>query len=224
MIRSVLKFAGTPLLALLAVSVHAGPALNLDQLIGIGMNENAYVLASRDQVAAAQGEATIARAYPNPDVGGQLGRSSERNTLTPISGQVYNIMLAQPIEIPMVRSARIDAADATVRATEAGRQSFEDDTVARIKLAYYELLRREAELAASEEDQALTQQIRDRIALRHQVGESPKFDLIRADTELLNARKNHDAAKLRVEQARATMVGQSRAAYQTRSPSRPSKS
>lgn len=205
MIRSVLKFAGTLLLALLAVSVHAGPALNLDQLIGIGMNENAYVLASRDQVAAAQGEATIARAYPNPDVGGQLGRSSERNTLTPISGQVYNIMLAQPIEIPMVRSARIDAADATVRATEAGRQSFEDDTVARIKLAYYELLRREAELAASEEDQALTQQIRDRIALRHQVGESPKFDLIRADTELLNARKNHDAAKLRVEQARATL-------------------
>lgn len=183
----------------------AGPAFNLDQLIGIGLNENAYVLASREQVAAAKGDATIARAYPNPDIGGQLGRSKERNSLTPISGQVYNITMAQPIEIPMVRSARIDAADEIVKATDASRQSFEDDTVARIKLAYYELLRRLAEATVTEEDLALTQQIRDRIALRHQVGESPKFDLIRADTEMLNARKNRDAARLRVEQARANL-------------------
>jgi len=184
---------------------QAGPSLSLDQLIGIGLNENAYVLASRDQVAAAKGDATIARAYPNPDIGGQLGRSKERNTLTPVSGQIYNITMAQPIEIPMVRSARIDAADEIVKATDANRQSFEDDTVARIKLAYYDLLRRMAEVAASNEDLALTQQIRDRIALRHQVGESPKFDLIRAETEMLNARKNNDAAKLRVEQARANL-------------------
>lgn len=183
----------------------AGPTLSLDQLIGITLNDNAYVLASRDQVAAAKGDATIARAYPNPDVGGQLGRSKERNTLNPISGQVYNIMLAQPIEIPMVRNARIDAADEIVKATDASRQSFEDDTVARVKLAYYELLRRMAEAAAADEDLALTQQIRDRIALRHQVGESPKFDLIRADTEMLNARKNMDAARLRVEQSRANL-------------------
>lgn len=185
--------------------VQAGPALSLDQLIGIGLNENAYVLASRDQVVAAKGDATIARAYPNPDIGGQLGRSKERNSLTPISGQVYSITMAQPIEIPMVRSARIDAADEIVKATDANRQSFEDDTVARIKLAYYELLRRTAEAAASDEDLSLTQQIRDRIALRHQVGESPKFDLIRAETEMLNARKNNDAARLRVEQARANL-------------------
>lgn len=183
----------------------AGPSLNLEQLIGIGLNENAYILASRDQVAAAKGDATIARAYPNPDVGGQLGRSKERNTLTPLSGQVYNITMAQPIEIPMVRSARIDAADEIVKATDANRQSFEDDSVARIKLAYYELLRRDAEALATTEDLTLTQQIRDRVALRHKVGESPKFDLIRADTEMLNARKNMDAAKLRVEQAKANL-------------------
>lgn len=67
------------------------------------------------------------------------------------------------------------------------------------------MLRREAESAAAEEDLTLTLQIRDRIALRHQVGESPRFDLIRADTEMLNARKNSDAARLRVEQSRANL-------------------
>lgn len=138
-------------------SAQAGPALNLDDLVHIGLNENSYVLASREQVSAAKGDATAARAYPNPEVGGQLGRSKERNTLTPVSGQVYNIALAQPIEIPMVRSSRIDAADEIVKATDANRQSFEDDTVARIKLAYYELLRREAEATAAEEDLTLTQ-------------------------------------------------------------------
>lgn len=193
------------LLLLISSAAYSGPNLTMDDLINIGLNENAYVLASRDQVSAAKGDATTARAYPNPEVGGQLGRSKERNSLTPISGQVYNIALAQPIEIPMVRSARIDAADEIVKATDANRQSFEDDTVARIKLAYYELLRRQAEEVAAEEDLALTQQIRDRIALRHQVGESPRFDLIRADTEMLNARKNRDAAHLRVEQARANL-------------------
>ena len=189
----------------LSSMVQAGPALNLDELINIGLNENSYVLASREQVTAAKGDANAAPAYPNPEVGGQLGRSKERNTLTPVSGQVYNIALAQPIEIPMVRSSRIDAADQIVKATDANRQSFEDDTVARIKLAYYELLRREAEAAAAQEDYTLTLQIRDRIALRHRVGESPRFDLIRADTEMLNARKNLDAAKLRVEQSRANL-------------------
>jgi len=186
-------------------TAKAAPSLSLEQLIGIGLNDNAYVLASRDQVNAAKGDASTARAYPNPDVGGQLGRSKERNTLNPLTGQTYNITMAQPIEIPMVRSARIDAADEMVKATDASRQSFEDDTVARIKLAFYELLRREAESQAAIEDLTLTQQIRDRVALRHQVGESPKFDLIRADTEMLNARKNMDAAKLRVEQAKANL-------------------
>lgn len=204
-LRYRLPLVAIPLVLVAMHQAQAGPALGLDELISIGLNENAYVLASREQVAAAKGDATTARAYPNPDVGGQLGRSKERNTLNPLTGQTYNITMAQPIEIPMVRSARIDAADEIVKATDANRQSFEDDTVARIKLAYYELLRRIAEASAAEEDLALTQQIRDRIALRHEVGESPKFDLIRADTEMLNARKNMNAAQLRVEQAKANL-------------------
>jgi cobalt-zinc-cadmium efflux system outer membrane protein len=92
-----------------------------------------------------------------------------------------------------------------VIATDAARQGTEDDTTARIKLAFYDLLRREAEARATAEDLQLTQQIRDRIALRHKVGESPKFDLIRAETEMLNAQRTHHAAVLRVDMARANL-------------------
>ena len=191
--------------------LSSGSVYSLDQLIAIGLNQNPAVLASRDQVDAARGGATAARAYPNPEISGQTGNGRERNVATPISGQAYNLSLNQPIEMPNVRSARIDAADATVVATDAARQGFEDDASARIKLAFFDLLRREAEERATHEDLQLTQQIRDRIALRHKVGESPRFDLIRADTEMLNAQRAHEAAILRVDIARAnlrTAVGQ----------------
>ncbi len=198
-------FAGCLVLSSLPACLYAAPLLGLDDLLRIGLSENPSVLAARDQVAAARGSAEIARAYPNPEITGQTGRGQERDTLTPLSGSVYSISLNQPIEYPMVRNARIDAADANVQATDAGRQAFEDEAAARIKLAYYDLLRRQAEEKAALEDFQLTQQIRDRIALRYGVGESPKFDLITAETELLNAQKNRDASVLRVQQARANL-------------------
>lgn len=205
-------FVWSILAALLCVvALHTSPTFaaetvyTLDQLIGIGLNENPAILASRDQVDAARGGAKAARAYPNPEISGQTGNGRERNTPSPMSGQAYNLSLNQPIEMPNVRSARIDVADATVVATDAARQGFEDDATARIKLAFFDLLRREAEERATHEDLQLTQQIRDRIALRHKVGESPRFDLIRADTEMLNAQRAHDAAILRVDMARANL-------------------
>jgi cobalt-zinc-cadmium efflux system outer membrane protein len=186
-------------------ALSAAPVLGLDDLLRIGLSENPSVLAARDQVEAARGNAEIARAYPNPEITGQSGHGQERDTPTPLSGSVYSISLNQPIEYPMVRNARIDAAEANVRSVDAGRQAFEDEAAARIKLAYYDLLRRQAEESAAMEDLQLTQQIRDRVALRHGVGESPKFDLITAETELLNAQKTHDAAMLRVQQVRANL-------------------
>lgn len=188
-----------------SIANASGAVYSLNQLINIGLNQNPSVLASRDQVDAARGGATAARAYPNPEISGQTGRGQERNVASPISGQAYNLTLNQPIEMPNVRSARIDAAEAMVTATDAARQGFEDDTAAQIKLAFFDLLRREAEERATAEDLQLTQQIRDRIALRYKVGESPKFDLIRADTEMLNAQRSHDAAVLRVDMARANL-------------------
>ena len=181
----------------------SGVVYTLDQLIALGLDKNPGVLASRDQVDAARGGATAARAYPNPEISGQTGRGQERNVASPMAGQAYTVSLNQPIEMPNVRSARIDAAEALVGASDAARRGFEDDTAARIKLAFFDLLRRQAEERATAEDLKLTEQIRDRISLSHKVGESPRFDLIRADTEMLNAQRAHDAAVLRVEMARA---------------------
>ncbi|MDE1982673.1 MAG: TolC family protein [Betaproteobacteria bacterium] len=195
----------TCFLAATLFSARAGSTLTLDDLLRLGLSANPAVLAARDQVAAARGMAQTARAYPNPEISGQSGHGQEREVPDPHSGSVYTIALNQPLEYPMVRTPRIEAADASLSAADAARQSFENDAAAAIKLAYYDLLRRQAEAAAAKEDLQLTQQIRDNIALRYGTGESPKFDLITAETELLNARKNRDMASLRVLQARISL-------------------
>ena len=92
-----------------------------------------------------------------------------------------------------------------MRAAEAGRVAFEVETIARVRQGFYELVRREAEARAADEDMDLTKQIQNRMQLRYDVGETARFELIRAQTEFLNAEIVAQASKLRIEQARSQL-------------------
>ncbi|MFX9031493.1 TolC family protein, partial [Acinetobacter baumannii] len=74
----------------------------------------------------------------------------------------------------------------------------EANVIAEVKVRYFNVLRREQEVIAAREDKALTEQIRDRVKVRVETGESARFDLIRADTEVANAAKQLDSAILRL--------------------------
>jgi outer membrane protein, heavy metal efflux system len=74
-----------------------------------------------------------------------------------------------------------------------------------VRQSFYELVRREAESRAADEDLDLTKQIRDRMQLRYDVGETARFELIRAQTEFLNAEIVAQGNKLRIEQARSQL-------------------
>jgi len=74
-----------------------------------------------------------------------------------------------------------------------------------VKQAFYDALRRKAEFELALENQRLFQQIRDRIAVRVNVGEAPRFELTRADAELSTAANVTNSARLRVAQAVATL-------------------
>jgi hypothetical protein len=68
-----------------------------------------------------------------------------------------------------------------------------------------EVLRREAELRAAEEDQKLMEDIRGRIALLVNTGESARYELIKADAEMLSAQNRAKSAHFRVTQAKAAL-------------------
>lgn len=158
--------------------------------------------AARAAVEAGRAQVITAGAYPNPEVEFLAGRTRARAPGA-TTGSVQSLEITQRIDNPWQREARIDAAGFALNAREAERRSFENDLLARLDQRFYELLRREAELRAAREDLGLAEQIRSRVAVRVQTGESPRYELIKADTELLNAQKSAEGAALRVSQARA---------------------
>jgi cobalt-zinc-cadmium efflux system outer membrane protein len=76
---------------------------------------------------------------------------------------------------------------------------------ARIKLAYFNVLRRQEESKAAGENNKLVQEIYNRVKVRVDTGEAPRYELIKAETELLNTQRAFQAAKLRAVQAKTAL-------------------
>jgi len=162
--------------------------------------------AARAMVDAGRAQVTSAGAYPNPEVEFLAGRVQAR-VPGAATGGAQSLALSQRIDNPWQREARIGAATSGLEARQAEGRSFEVDLLARLDQRFFDLLRRQAEQRAAQEDLSLAEQIRARVAVRVQTGEAPRYELIKADTELLNAQKASESAILRVAQARAALRG-----------------
>ena len=196
-----------PLLFILGMSATlavAQPEYDLAKLEAAALESSRSVLAAREQISAARHAVVSAGAFPNPELeylsGTQRARGPGGNP-----GNARSVALTQPLDLPWRRSARIAAAEAGLDATGAAVRAFEADTIARLRLRYFDVLRREAELKNAREDMAVMESVRSRIALRVETGEAPRFELIKADAEMLNAQKTAQAAGFRVEQARSAL-------------------
>jgi outer membrane protein, heavy metal efflux system len=71
--------------------------------------------------------------------------------------------------------------------------------------AFFDTLRRTSELALAQETAKLLAAMRERVRARVDVGEAPRFELTRVDTEALVALNLAESARLRLEEARAVM-------------------
>ena len=197
-----LIFASTFVIA--NASAQAQKAFTINDLISISLESSPQVLAARDQSRAIKGQLSTARAIPNPEF--EVGTGQQRSVTGPLTvGNVSSWSVTQPLDMPYTRFPRVNAAEANLRAAEATRVAFEVETISRVQQRFYELMRREAEQKAAEEDMSLTKQIRDRMQIRYDVGETARFELIRVQTEFLNAQIAAESSKLRVEQARSQL-------------------
>lgn len=197
--------AGLLSLVLVANAFAQAPKpLTINELISMALESNPQVLASRDQAKAVKGQLSTARAIPNPEF--EVNTGQQKSATGPLTtGNVSSWSVLQPLDMPYTRFPRVNAAEANVRAAEAGRVAFEIEMISKVQQRFYELMRREAELRAAQEDLDLTKQIRDRMQVRYDVGETARFELIRAQTEFLNAQINAESSKLRVEQAKSQL-------------------
>lgn len=189
---------------LAAATLAQAAAYDLTALEQLALADSRAVLAARDQVAAARYAVESARAFPNPELEYLSGDTRPRGAAGTV-GNARSMALTQPLDLPWQRQPRIAAAEAVLEASAAGSRGFEADLRARLRLRYFELLRRDAELKNAREDAALMESLRGKIALRVELGEAPRFELIKADAETLNARKVAQAASFRLEQARSQL-------------------
>ena len=203
------SFKFVPMLAICillsgGVNAQAQRPLTVNELITIALDASPQVLAARDQSKAVRGQLSTARAIPNPEF--EINTGQQKSASGPLTaGNVSSWSVTQPLDMPYTRFPRVNAAQANVRAAEASRIAFEIELISKVQQRFYELMRRDAELKAAEEDMSLTKQIRDRMQIRYDVGETARFEFIRVQTEFLNAQINTESSKLRLEQAKGQL-------------------
>jgi len=181
-------------------------ALSVEALQRLGLEANGLVRAAQSQVGIAEAGVIGAAAYPNPQVSVIGGPQHPRIQAANPATNTRQVTVTQTIENPFVRSARIGSAEAGVEASRAGFDQVRADLAAQLRVRAYELLLRQeiARMEGSVFD--LMEEVRRRIKVGVGVGETARFELIRADAEVLNAASRKEAALLNAQRARVALI------------------
>lgn len=182
-----------------ASAVVTGPLYTLERLLQIARTQSPLLAVSRSEELAARAGITTARTLPNPELEFGMGYASGR--VGSPSGGAPMLGIAQPIENPRLRASRLQTAEARVDVAVTQTALTQVQIVAEVKRRFIDVARLKEEIQAFQEDLRLTDQIRQRVQVRVRTGEAPRFDLIRADTEVAVAQKNVDMAQLQLRQA-----------------------
>lgn len=174
--------------------------LSLAQLVQTVLDHNSELRAVRQSSVTARAAVVSAGALPNPKLEWNQAHNSARlASATP--GTVQSVGIAMPVEMPGVRGARIDAARAGERASGQQVEVSRNALVAQVQLKAYEVVLRRAQAEAARDAVRLLEQAHERVRVRVQSGEAARYEIIKADAELINARQQEQSAQLLAEQS-----------------------
>lgn len=174
-------------------------SFTIDQLVSFVLANSPALEAGRRSVELATAGVTTASALPNPRFELDGGRASASSTTS--AGNLTTMGVSQLIENPALRSARINTALYGEQSSLQSLRLTRNELVAQVRIRAYEyLLRREEALAAADALELL-EQIRERVKLRVETGEAGRYELIKSDAEIVNARQREQTARLQIAQA-----------------------
>jgi cobalt-zinc-cadmium efflux system outer membrane protein len=194
--------------ASLSMAQSAPQTLNLSELEELMFSQSKALRGATDAVRAAGAAVDTARTFPNPEVEVMNGTRTPRPNSVGTgnyAGTLKTISVTQELDMPWHRFPRVDGAMAGYSAAQANEQSFRSDMRAQLRMRYYDLIRRQAEERATADDAKAAQAMRKRIELRVQTGEDARFELVKADADMLNAQKLAESAALRIRQSRGAL-------------------
>ncbi|MGZ5620945.1 MAG: TolC family protein [Methylobacter sp.] len=195
------------LLLTLSIFWHNGLAaqtLTLAQVLSLLETYNPSLANANARQDLAQAALVTSRAYPNPEleVGGGSSTGIGQGAL---NGPNEQIFISQALDLPFVREARRKVAEAGITSADEANRHVWLTVRSQVRLAFYEILRRQAELQISKDNEQLLTQIRDRIKLKVEVGEAPRYEQVKSEAEVLNAQKLRESAETRVDDAKSAL-------------------
>jgi cobalt-zinc-cadmium efflux system outer membrane protein len=202
------KTIAIALLSLAATSstwAQTAQKLSLPELEEMMFSQSPALRGAASATAAAKAAVDTARTIPNPQIEVMNGTRKPRPDNPNTNGNLKSVSITQDLDMPWHRFPRVDGAIAGYNAAQADERAFQSDMLAQLRLRYYDLVRRVEENRAVREDVVLMEGMHKRIALQVQTGEKAKFELVKANAELLNAQKMHESSVLRVRQARGAL-------------------
>ena len=178
----------------------AVPGYSIDQVTQRVLAGNPDLQASALARDAARSASVAALALPNPKLDVSGGRATPRSGLGAASS-VQAFGASQLLESTALRGARVDSARAAERGAGHTVLQVRNQLVAQTRLGAFEALLRQEEAEAAAEALRLLDQVRERVRVRVDSGEAPRYELIKADAEIIGARQRRDAARLMAEKA-----------------------
>ena len=192
------------------------PSYTLDDVLDLALERNPTVAGAHGAVDQSRGQQTAASAYPNPLVNVYSGHGILRDAgrtaaqavevQPPVAITEYNSTVSQPVEWPMTRRARKQAAAAGLQGAEAGFDETLLNLTADVREAFYELLfvQRAAEIAR--ENVRIVEDVQRIVNVRVRLGEAPQFEAIKAGVEVLKAKQTVTRAESTVSINRVVLV------------------
>ncbi|MBM3360831.1 MAG: TolC family protein [Betaproteobacteria bacterium] len=195
-------------LGLFSNSVWCAPKYTLQDLIDIAKRENPILDVLKAKEDVARSNVITAESYLNPSItigsGPSRFRAPNSNTN---QRRNFDVNLSQPLEFPNVRSAKKAVAESRVNYASSVTEATLINLSLQIKKAFYDVLQNEAILKIAEGDRDALKNIQEKVALRVEVGEAPRYEVIKADTELVAAQRDADAARLRIYESKLYLRG-----------------
>jgi len=188
-------------LAMIAAPTATAAPLTLNEALRLTAEHSPALAAAKAQERGAQAALNTALAYPNPEIELASGASRPRQ-IGGTSGRNELLGLSQQFELPSLRAARRQGAEAGIVSGAAALGDARLNQRTAVKQAFFDVLRRQEEARLAAENHALLLQIRNRVKIKVEVGESPRYELVKSEAEALAAESAARSAELRVTQAR----------------------
>jgi cobalt-zinc-cadmium efflux system outer membrane protein len=187
-------------------AAQAQSTVNLDRALELANTQHPLLRAGSAGVEAAEAGILTARHYPNPFTQVAAGRQTGPPGTPHFPVPMW--IVQQPLELGRLRPTRIQLAERGRESSELFLEEVRLGVLSHVRRTFYQVLRRLGEIAIANENVRLVEDLRNRIAVRVQVGEVGRLELVRAEAEVASARTLAISAQLQ----QVTALAQFRAA------------